>query len=358
MQRTNLFSLDRQGLVEFFAGLGEKPFRATQVMKWIYQRGVTDFSAMTDLSKGLRSRLEEVAELRVPELVMDQDSDDGTHKWLLRLEGGNCIEAVLIPEPGRRTLCVSSQVGCALYCSFCATARQGFNRNLDTAEIIGQLWQASHRHAAGRITNVVFMGMGEPLLNLDHVVRACNIMMDDYAFGLSKRRVTISTSGVVPALDRLAAVSDVSLAVSLHAANDELRSRLIPLNRNHPIADLLAACRRYLAGQPHRRITWEYVMLDGVNDSDADARQLARLLSDIPSKVNLIPFNPFPGSGYQCSPWRRIDRFRDILLAHGLVTITRRTRGDDIDAACGQLAGRVQDRSRRPQRIARLQARQ
>ena len=357
-RRVNLLDLDRRGLEAFFAEMGEKAFRATQVMQWIHQQGVTDFDAMTNLSKALRARLKQTAEVRPPELVLAQNAGDGTRKWLVRLDGGNCIETVLIPDGDRYTLCVSSQVGCALDCTFCATAQQGFNRNLQVHEIIGQVWQAA-RHMAEdeqRLTNVVLMGMGEPLLNFDNVVTAMNIMMDDLAFGLSKRRVTLSTSGVVPALYRLREVCDVSLAVSLHAPNDELRNTLVPLNRKYPIAELMAACRHYLDGQNgQRRITWEYVMLDGVNDSDAHARELARLLSCIPSKVNLIPFNPFPGTQWRRSPPARIDRFRDILLGKGIVTITRKTRGDDIDAACGQLAGQVQDRSRRSLRLARLQ---
>lgn len=358
-KRTNLLDLDRPDLEAFFRSLGEKPFRASQVMKWIYHRGVTDFEAMTDLGRALRARLSAVAEVRAPEVVLDQPSADGTHKWLIRVDSGNCIETVFIPETDRGTLCVSSQVGCALDCSFCATARQGFNRNLSVAEIIGQVWVAHRalvsRHGEARpITNVVMMGMGEPLLNFANVVKAMDLMQDDLAYGLSRRRVTLSTSGVVPALYRLREVSDVSLAVSLHAPSDELRNQLVPLNRKYPIAELLEACRHYIAGKPHRRITWEYVMLDGVNDSDAHAHALARLVADIPSKVNLIPFNPFPGTQYRRSPAIRISRFRDILLGHDLTTITRRTRGEDIDAACGQLAGMVQDRSRRQQRMARV----
>jgi 23S rRNA (adenine2503-C2)-methyltransferase len=354
----NLLSLDRQGLEQFFSDLGEKRFRAAQVMQWIHQHGVTDFAAMTNLAKDLRAKLAERAEIRLPEVALDQGSTDGTHKWLVRVDSGNCVETVLIPEPDRNTLCISSQVGCALDCTFCATAQQGFNRNLDTAEIVGQLWLADRLLPESRIGNVVFMGMGEPLTNFDNVVRAIRIMLDDFAYGLSKRRVTLSTSGVVPALDRLGDVCDVALAVSLHAPNDALRDRLVPINRKYPIAALLDACRRYLSktsGSRHR-ITWEYVMIDGVNDTDQHARELVRLIRSIPSKVNLIPFNPFPGTRFRRSSAERIDRFRDILMAAGIVTITRRTRGDDIDAACGQLAGRIQDRSRRPARMARLQA--
>jgi len=351
----NLLGLDRPGLERLFEGLGEKPFRGRQVLQWIHRRRVDDFAAMTDLGKQLRARLLACAEVRLPEVVYQQASTDGTCKWLLRVDSGNCVESVLIPEPERNTLCVSSQVGCALDCTFCATAQQGFNRNLSSAEIIGQLWLAQGLRPDLEISNVVFMGMGEPLVNFDNVVRAIHIMRDDCAYGLSKRRVTLSTSGVVPALYRLRDVCDVSLAVSLHAPTDELRDQLVPLNRKYPIRELLAACRHYLQGQTaRRRITWEYVMIDGLNDGDQQARQLVGLLRDLPSKVNLIPFNPFPGTRYRRSPQSRIDRFRDILLQAGLTTITRRTRGADIDAACGQLAGRVQDRSRRQARLPAL----
>jgi len=301
--------------------------------------------------------LKDVAEIRAPELVMDQHSQDGTRKWLLRLDSGNCIETVFIPEDGRGTLCVSSQVGCALDCSFCSTAQQGFNRNLSVAEIIGQVWTANR--ALGRdpkgeriITNVVMMGMGEPLLNFDNVVKAMDLMLDDLGYGLSKRRVTLSTAGVIPALERLKAVSAVSLAVSLHAPNDALRNELVPLNKKYPIKELLEACKHYVAGDARRRVTFEYVMLDGVNDSPELAHQLVRLLQDVPAKVNLIPFNPFPNTRYQRSSAAAIERFRNILMAAGLVTVTRKTRGDDIDAACGQLAGKVLDRTRRTQRRA------
>lgn len=347
--KLNLLNLDRQAMEGFFAELGEKPFRAVQLTKWIHQRGIADFDAMTDLSKALRAKLREVCEVRLPEAIFDQRSADGTRKWLLRLDGGNAIETVFIPEPSRGTLCVSSQVGCALECSFCSTATQGFNRNLSVAEIIGQLRFATAALAEEglNITNVVFMGMGEPLLNFNNVVAAVNLMIDDHAYGLSKRRVTISTSGVVPALYRLAEATDVSLAVSLHAPEDALRDELVPINKKYPIAELLPACSNYLANSPHRRITWEYVMLDGVNDQDEHARQLARLLAGIPSKINLIPFNPFPGSRYQRSTPERIQRFARILQEAGYVTTTRRTRGDDIDGACGQLVGKVQDRTRR-----------
>ena len=335
----------------FFAELGEKPFRATQLLKWLYQFGVDDFDAMTNLSKSLRASLKEIAEIRLPRVVTDQKSDDGTHKWVLEIDSGNHIETVFIPEQGRGTLCVSSQVGCALACSFCSTAQQGFNRNLSTAEIIGQIWVANRAlgfDPKGQriVSNVVMMGMGEPLLNFDNVVRAMDIMMDDFAYGLSKRRVTLSTAGVVPAIDRLRDVSDVSLALSLHAPNDKLRDELVPLNRKYSIREVLAACKRYV-GQDRRRITIEYVMLDGVNDSLEHAHELVRLLKDLPVKVNLIPFNPFPQTVYRRSSQQAVNRFRDVLMQHSLTTITRKTRGDDIDAACGQLVGRVLDKTKR-----------
>lgn len=335
----------------WFQDLGEKPFHARQVLKWIHQHQVTDFDAMTNLSKNLRARLKEQAEVRVPSITCSQCSKDGTRKWLLELHCGNRIETVYIPEPERGTLCVSSQVGCSLACTFCSTAQQGFNRNLSVAEIIGQLWVATKELPDDQpITNIVLMGMGEPLTNFDNVVAATNIMLDDLAYSRSKYRVTISTAGIVPAIDRLREVSDVSLAVSLHAATDELRDTLMPVNKKYPIAELLAACKRYVAGEKRRRVTFEYVMLDGVNDSDQQARQLAKLMQGVPAKINLIPFNPFPGSDYRRSPQQRIDAFRTILTASGLTTVTRKTRGDDIDAACGQLVGRVQDRSRRQEK--------
>jgi 23S rRNA (adenine2503-C2)-methyltransferase len=350
--RQNLLDLDRQGLADYFTALGEQPFRAAQVLQWIHHYGAENFDAMTNLSKVLRERLKQCAEIRAPEIALDQRSDDGTRKWLLRLDDGNCIETVFIPDEGRGTLCVSSQVGCALDCSFCATGKQGFNRNLTVAEIIGQVWVANK--ALGRdpkgeriITNVVMMGMGEPLLNFDNVVSAMNIMLDDLGYGLSKRRVTLSTAGVVPALDRLKELSPVSLAVSLHAPNDALRDELVPLNKKYPISELMDACRRYVEDETRRTITFEYVMLDGVNDSPELARQLVQLLKGMPAKVNLIPFNPFPGMRYQRSRPEAIERFRSILMEADLITLTRKTRGDDIDAACGQLAGRVQDRTKR-----------
>ncbi len=353
--KVNLLDFDRQGLEAYFTAMGEKAFRASQVLKWIYQGGVDTFDEMTNLSKSLREKLTHQAEIRTPEIVTQQLSDDGTIKWLLRVDSGNCIETVFIPEADRGTLCISSQVGCALDCSFCSTAQQGFNRNLSTGEIIGQLWVANKAMQClprneRVISNVVLMGMGEPLLNFDNVVRAINLMMDDNAYGLSKRRVTISTSGVIPALQRLKQVSDVSLAVSLHAPTDALRDQLVPLNKKYPIKQLLAACKDYVAGATRRKVTFEYVMLEGINDSPEQARQLVKVLQGVPAKVNLIPFNPFPGTHYRVSSQARIDRFRDILMQAGLITVTRKTRGDDIDAACGQLAGKVLDRTKRQSR--------
>ncbi len=355
--KTNLLNLDRQALESFFAECGEKAFRASQVLQWVHQRGVDSFDDMTNLSKALRTRLQETAEIRLPEVVLEQASRDGTRKWLIKVDGGNSVETVFIPEEGRGTLCVSSQVGCTLNCTFCSTAQQGFNRNLSTAEIIGQLLVAYRAlgdtpKGERRISNVVMMGMGEPLLNFDNVVRAMNIMIDDFAYGLSKRRVTLSTAGVVPGIDQLREACHVSLAVSLHAPDDALRSQIVPLNKKYPIAELMAACRRYLDGVPHRKITFEYVMLAGINDTPAHAQALVKLLADVPAKVNLIPFNPFPNTNYTCSPPETIKVFRDIVTRAGLNTMTRKTRGDDIDAACGQLVGRVMDRTRRSQRSA------
>lgn len=354
--RTNLLGLDREGLKAYCADLGEKPFRAEQVLKWVHQFGASDFEAMTNLGKALRARLAEVAELRAPEVIRQQTAADGTVKWLLRMDCGNAVEMVFIPEPDRGTLCVSSQVGCSLNCSFCATARQGFARNLTSAEIIGQLWLADRAlgqipHAPRHITNVVMMGMGEPLLNFEAVVPALRLMLDDCAYGLSRKRVTLSTAGVVPGIDRLAGACAVSLAISLHAPDDELRNELVPLNRKYPLDELLAACRRYSDAGPRSEITFEYVLLDGVNDTPEHARRLARLLRSVPAKINLIPFNPFSGSGYARSPQPVIDAFRERLQSAGYVTVTRRPRGDDIDAACGQLAGQVQDRTSRSRRM-------
>lgn len=357
--KVNLLEYDRQDLAEFFANLGEKPFRAAQIFQWIHQHGIDKFDAMTNLGKNLRAKLNEIAEIKVPEVVLEQTSHDGTRKWLLKLACGNGVETVFIPEAGRGTLCVSSQVGCSLNCTFCSTARQGFNRNMTAAEIISQLWVAFRALGDApskerMITNVVFMGMGEPLLNFDNVVKAIHIMMDDFGYGLSKRRITLSTAGIIPGLDRLRDVCDVSLAVSLHAPNDALRNELVPLNKKYPIKDLLEACKRYVADKPHRRVTFEYVMLKGVNDTPAHARELAELLRDVPAKVNLIPFNPFPQAQYARSSRQEIDRFHDVLMAAGFTTITRKTRGDDIDAACGQLAGKVMDRTKRSEKMASI----
>jgi len=351
-EKVNLLNFDRQGLETYFSEIGEKPFRAAQVLKWIYQFGIDDFDAMSNLSKSLREKLNNEAEIKLPEVVTEQISDDGTIKWLLRLDSGNSIETVFIPENDRGTLCISSQVGCALECSFCSTAQQGFNRNLSTAEIISQVVIANRAlkcipRNERVISNIVLMGMGEPLLNFDNVVTAMNIMLEDNAYGLSKRRVTLSTSGVVPALDRLKEVSDVSLALSLHAPNDELRNELVPINRKYPIKELLAACKRYISGETKRKVTVEYVLLDGVNDKPEHARQLVKLLKDLPCKINLIPFNPFPNSDYKTSSTEAIERFRNIVVKGGLVTTTRKTRGEDIDAACGQLAGKVLDKTKR-----------
>lgn len=351
--KLNLMNLDRVAMQDYFTQIGEKPYRAEQMLKWIHQQGVSDFSLMTNFSKSSRQKFAEEACVEVPECLSEQCSQDGTIKWLFNVKGGNGIETVFIPEAGRGTLCVSSQVGCALNCSFCSTARQGFNRNLSIAEIIGQVWQAQRllvKHQQ-HVTNVVMMGMGEPLLNLDAVVPAMNLMLDDCAYGLSKRRVTLSTSGVVPAMEKLAELSDVSLAVSLHAPNDELRDILVPINKKYPIRQLMDVCRRYFKDEPRRRITFEYVMLQGVNDELEHARQLITLLRGVPAKLNLIPFNAFPGAPYKCSEQARILRFRDILLTAGINTITRKTRGADIDAACGQLAGKVNDRTNRSRRF-------
>lgn len=361
--RINLLGLSPAKLEAFFAGLGEKRFRAQQVSQWIHQQGVDRFEDMTNISKPLRARLAEVAEIRPPELVKQYDSADGTRKWLIRVSGGSCVETVFIPDKGRGTLCVSSQVGCSLDCSFCATGKQGFQRDLTAAEIVGQLWLAARSfgslgpQAERVVSNVVLMGMGEPLLNFDNVVDAVNLMMDDHAYGLSKRRVTLSTSGVVPMLDELGKHTDVSLAISLHAPNDTLRDQLVPINRKYPIAMLLASVRRYLEGLPdkHRRATIEYTLIDGVNDRPEHAHQLAALLRDVPSKINLIPFNPFAASQYRRVSNNNLYRFRDILLEAGYTATIRTTRGDDIDAACGQLAGVVNDRTRRSERHRRHQ---
>ncbi len=393
LAKTNLLGLTRAQLDAFIVGLGEKPFRARQLYKWLFKHFESDFEKMTDLAKSFRVKLAEVAEVRTPVIKLSQVSADGTRKWLLAMDGAKiasivdeidtrqCIEMVYIPEPGRGTLCISSQIGCAMDCTFCSTAQQGFNRNLSTAEIVGQVWLANRELQAlsippidesldeyrdeslddereappatahspqpktsRLITNIVFMGMGEPLANYRNVVPATEILMDDRGFDISRRRVTISTSGLVPQMMKLAEETNCALAVSLHAPNDELRDQLVPINRKHPIAELLDACWHYLQKQNARSITFEYVMLDGVNDRPEHALQLARLLTGRPAKVNLIPFNPFPATRYRRSPAPVIERFRDLLNSHGVIATTRRTRGDDIDAACGQLVGRVQDR--------------
>jgi len=356
-QAINLLGMDRMGLEEFFTTIGEQKFRATQVMKWIHQMGVTDIQEMNNISKDLRDQLIKTTIIKNLDVAQDQVSKDGTRKWLLRLPDGNYIETVFIPEDDRGTLCVSSQVGCALDCSFCSTGRQGFNRNLSTAEIISQVWLASQlleeeKKPGRKITNVVMMGMGEPLLNFDNVVRAVRIMMDDFAYGLSKRRVTVSTAGVVPAMDRLGDILDMRLAVSLHATNDELRNQLVPVNKKYPLQELMAACRRFIDKQNSRsRITFEYVLLEGVNDQPEHARELIKLLKGIPTLMNLIPFNPFEGSGYRTSSKKAVTRFSEILHNAGMTTVVRKTRGDDIDAACGQLAGKIEDKSRRHRRF-------
>ncbi|PTU32346.1 23S rRNA (adenine(2503)-C(2))-methyltransferase RlmN [Stenotrophobium rhamnosiphilum] len=348
----NLFGLDREQLRACFAEMGEKPFRADQIMQWIYRRTADDFDLMTNISKDLRTKMKERFVIKHPELVAEQVSQDGTRKWVLRLDGGNAIETVFIPEDDRGTLCISSQVGCAMDCSFCSTAQQGLNRNMTTAEIVAQVWFAAKTLGGDFqnervISNVVFMGMGEPLANTAAVLPAIHIMLDDFGFGLSKRRVTVSTSGLVPYIDRLRADCDTALAVSLHAPNDELRDKLVPINKKYPIAELMDACRRYLEGKDRKtHIVFEYVMLDGVNDHPEHARQLAKLLAGMAAKVNLIPFNPFPEAGYKRSKPEAIKRFSDILREKKIVTTTRKTRGDDIDAACGQLVGKVQSRQK------------
>lgn len=342
----DLLDLDRRGCETLASGWGLKPFHGRNLFKWIHKHGVVDVDAMTDLPKAMRQRLARETRIDPPTMVAEEPSADGTVKWLLELADGQRVESVLIPEPRRTTLCVSSQVGCALECSFCATARQGFNRNLGCGEIIGQVWYATRRFGRAP-SNVVMMGMGEPLANFDAVVKAMGVMQDDLAYMLAKHRVTLSTSGIVPNIQRLAEVSEVSLAVSLHAPDNALRDRLVPINRKYPLEQLIPVCRAYLRGDKRRRITWEYVMLDGVNDSDQHAKALIKLLEGTPSKVNLIPFNPFPNSGFGTSPPERIDAFRMRLVRSGLVATTRKTRGEEIAAACGQLVGRVQDRSRR-----------
>lgn len=351
----NLLDFDRKGLEAFFVEIGEKPFRATQLLKWLYQEEVQDFDLMTNLSKSLRAYFKAHCTIATPEIVIEQIASDGTRKWALETHCGNRVETVFIPEENRGTLCVSSQIGCALACTFCSTAQQGFNRNLAASEIIGQLYVAQRRLGPEqRITNVVMMGMGEPLLNFDNVVAAVNLMMDDFAYGLSKRRVTISTSGIVPAMQRLGDVCDVSVAVSLHAVTDQLRDELVPINKKYPLKELMAVCRENVKIAPRRFITFEYVMLQGVNDSIEDARGLVKLLKTVPCKINLIPFNPFPNSSYRCSNPEAIEKFRAVLHNASLVATVRKTRGEDIDAACGQLVGKVDDKSRRHLKLQQL----
>ncbi|MCB5189681.1 23S rRNA (adenine(2503)-C(2))-methyltransferase RlmN [Methylobacillus arboreus] len=357
----NLLNFNQAALAEYFQSIGEKPFRAKQMMRWMYHFGVNEFAEMTDIAKALREKLAAEAVIAPPSVHLEQISEDGTRKWLIDVGAGNGVETVFIPEDDRGTLCVSSQVGCALDCTFCSTGRQGFNRNLSVAEIIGQLWVANK--ALGRdpkgdriLSNVVMMGMGEPLANFDNVVSAMNIMLDDSAYGLSRRRVTLSTSGMVPAMDRLREECPVALAVSLHAPNDALRDEIVPINRKYPLAELMAACQRYLEKAPRDFVTFEYVMLDGVNDTLEHAKQLLDVVRDVPCKFNLIPFNPFPNSGYDTSKPDNIRRFRDILMQAGYIVTTRKTRGDDIDAACGQLAGKVQDKTKRSLRRIKVEA--
>ena len=367
----NLLDFDAKNLTGFCGEIGERPFRAKQLLRWIHQSGEADFDDMSNLAKVLREKLSATAVVKPPEVISEHISTDGTRKWLMNVGSGNGIEAVFIPEARRSTLCVSSQVGCALACTFCSTGRQGFNRNLGVAEIIGQLWWANKALATTKeavvpennsiseikqvrpaehnykVSNVVMMGMGEPLANFENVVSALDLMLDDNAYGLSRRRVTVSTSGLVPAIDRLSERCPVALAVSLHAPNDMLRDELVPINKKYPLKELLAACQRYLKTAPRNFITFEYIMLAGINDSISQARELVKLVKDTPCKFNLIPFNPFPNSGYKCSSSEAIRQFRDVLTQAGLISTVRKTRGDDIDAACGQLAGRVLDRTRR-----------
>ncbi|WP_415889099.1 23S rRNA (adenine(2503)-C(2))-methyltransferase RlmN [Neptuniibacter sp. SY11_33] len=356
-KKVNLLGLSPTKMEAFFEEIGEKKFRATQVLKWIHQLGASDFEEMTNISKALRQKLAEVAEIREPEVLMEKTSKDGTRKWVIRTEGGSSVEAVLIPDGERKTLCVSSQVGCSLDCSFCSTGKQGFNSNLTAAEIIGQLRIAIRSYGDYNTTsqrvvsNVVMMGMGEPLMNFENVVDAMTLMMEDNAYCLSKRRVTLSTAGVVPAIDKLKDVTDVSLAVSLHAPNDDLRDILVPINRRYPIKELVAACNRYLENLNDKRvITVEYTLINGVNDKPEHAKQLLKILRKMPSKLNIIPFNPFPNSGYERPSEERILAFKEVIVHGGIVTTVRRTRGDEIDAACGQLVGQVADKTRRSQK--------
>ena len=365
--KQNLLDFDVQQLTAWFAEQGEKPFRAKQVLRWIYKAGESDFDAMSDLAISLREKLKQIACVQAPKVMREETATDGTRKWLLDMGTGNAVETVYIPEESRGTLCVSTQAGCALDCSFCSTGKQGFNRNLSTAEIIGQVWWANHElgkiapsagsgQAQGNwpITNVVLMGMGEPLLNFENTVHALRLMLDDNAYGLSRRRVTVSTSGVVPAMDRLRDECPVALAVSLHAPNDALRNVLVPINQKYPLRELMAACQRYLEKAPRDFVTFEYVMLAGVNDSEKHARELIALVRDVPCKFNLIPFNPFPQAPYQRSDMQAVQRFRDVLMQAEIVTTIRKVRGDDIAAACGQLAGQVQDKTKRTHRLVEV----
>jgi len=357
IEKINLLGLNRQDMETFFSDLGEKPFRASQMMKWIHQHNVNDFKQMSNISKALQQRLSETANIDALEVVVDQLSSDGTRKWVMRLTDGNCIEVVFIPDDDRGTLCISSQVGCALDCSFCSTARQGFSRNLSSAEILSQVWLASRlldeeKKPGRKITNLVLMGMGEPLLNYENVVKAIDVFLDDFAYGLSKRRVTVSTAGVIPAMDRLSERHDVQLAISLHATRDELRDELVPVNKKYPLKELIAACHRFMEKRsPRSRLTIEYVMLAGVNDSEQDAKELIKLMKGLSVLVNLIPFNPFENSGYKSSSNNAVRRFQDQLMKANITTVIRKTRGEDIDAACGQLVGKVEDKSRRENRF-------
>lgn len=363
VEMVNLLGLTLPKMEEFFLSIGEKKFRGAQMVKWIHQQGVTDFDQMTNLSKSLRDRLKEIAEVRPPKVTFQGDSEDGTRKWLMEVDGGSKVETVYIPEGDRGTLCVSSQVGCSLDCSFCSTGKQGFNKNLNAAEIIGQVFLAAKSFGLPvkdsqkrAVTNVVMMGMGEPLLNFEPVVDAMSLMLEDQAYCLSKRRVTLSTSGVVPNLNELAKVTDVALAVSLHAPNDALRNELVPINRKYPISVLFKSIQNYLGGLgDNRSVTFEYTMLKGVNDSDDQARELSKLAKTVRCKINLIPFNPFPGTQYEVSSRNRIFAFQRILLNDGHVVTVRKTRGDDIDAACGQLAGQVADKTKRSARYIQMQ---
>ena len=359
--KTNLLGLSREKMTVFFEEIGEKRFRMEQLMKWIHQKGVGNFDEMTNLSKALREKLKVTTEIRGPEVVSENISEDGTRKWVIRVDGGSCVETVFIPDGKRGTLCVSSQVGCALDCSFCSTGKQGFNRNLSAEEIVGQIWNAIasfedlDRVKDRPVTNVVFMGMGEPLLNFDNVMDAIDIMMDDFAYSISKKRLTISTAGVVPAIEKMCGITDASIAISLHAPNDELRDQLVPVNKKYPIKVLLDTVKKYLNQlSDKRKATIEYTLMAGVNDRKIHATQLIELLKDLPCKINLIPFNPFPGSGYKKPSSMEVRYFQDQLIAAGYITTVRTTRGDDIDAACGQLVGKVEDRTRRSARYIEL----